>query len=139
MQPSHPNAVQVLQLLRGEITRLADAPPGADELAARQATLVGGFARRLETTAGLSALLVGQWAAGRPLADLANHVPQILAITPAQVQAFARQHWAPEALRLVVVGDLSASGDALANLAPGALRLRLAELDLDQASLRQPG
>jgi zinc protease len=138
-QTNHPNAVQVLQLLRGETTRLADAPPGADELAARQATLVGGFARRLETTAGLSAVLVGQWAAGRPLADLADHVPQILAVTPAQVQAFARQHWAPGALRMVVVGDLSATGDALAALAPGALRLRLAELDLDQASLRQPG
>lgn len=138
-QTNHPNAAEVLALLRGEITRLADAPPGADELAARQATLVGGFARRLETTAGLSAVLVGQWAAGRPLDDLAVHVPQLLAVTPAQVQAFARQHWPAAALRAVVVGDLAAAGDALAAQAADVLRLRLADLDLEQPGLRQPG
>ncbi len=138
-QTAHASAAQVLQLLRGEITRLAEAPPTADELAARQASLVGGFARRLETTADLAALLMGQWAAGRPLADLANHVPQILAVTPAQAQAFARQHWQPQALRAVVVGDLSATGDALAATTPGALRLRLADLDLEQPGLRKPG
>ena len=138
-QTTHANALQVLQLLRAEITRLAAAPPTADELAARQAALVGGLARRLETTSGLMALLVGQWAAGRPLTDLADQVPQILAVTPAQVQGFARQHWADSALRAVVVGDLSASGDALAASTPGALRLRLADLDLDQAGLRKLG
>jgi zinc protease len=138
-QTSHANAAQVLQLLRSEITRLAEAPAGADELAARQATLVGGLARRLETSAGLSALLVGQWAAGRPLAELADHVPQILAVTPAQVQDFARRHWTDAALRAVVVGDLAASGDALAAANPGALRLRLADLDLDQPGLHKPG
>ena len=138
-QTNHPNAAEVLALLRGEITRLADAPPTADELAARQATLAGGFARRLETTAGLSAMLVGQWAAGRPLADLAAHVPQILAVTPAQVQAFARQHWPAVALRAVVVGDLAAAGDALGAQVPDVLRLRMADLDLEQPGLRKPG
>ncbi|MES2715346.1 MAG: pitrilysin family protein [Pseudomonadota bacterium] len=137
-QTAHANAAQVLQLLRSEVARLAEAPPTADELAARQASLVGGFARRLETTAGLAALLLGQWAAGRPLADLADHVPQILAVSPAQVQAFARRHWAANALRAVVVGDLSATGDALAAANPGALRLRMADLDLEQAGLRKP-
>ena len=140
-QTAHANAAQVLQLLRGETTRLADVPPSPDELSARVANLVGGFTRRLETTAGLSAVLVGQWAAGRPLTDLAAHVPQLLAVTPAQVQAFARQHWVDGALRAVVVGDLSATGDALAAMAgpPGALRLRMAELDLELPGLRKPG
>ena len=138
-QTAHATAAQVLQLLRSELTRLADAPPTADELAARQATLVGSFGRRLETTAGLCQLMAAQWAAGRPLADLANHVPQLLAVTPAQVQAFARQHWAGGALRAVVVGDLAATGDALAAATPGALRLRLSEIDLEQPGLRKPG
>ena len=138
-QTNHPTAAEVLALLRGELTRLAEAPPTVDELAARQATLVGGFARRLDTTAGLSAVLVGQWAAGRPLADLSRHVPAILAVTPAQVQAFARQHWTAGALRAVVVGDLAAAGDALGAQQPGTLRLRLSELDLEQPGLRKPG
>jgi len=139
-QTNHPTAAQALQLLRGEIVRLADAPPSADELAARQATLVGSFARRLETTAGLSAVLVGQLAQGRPLADLAEHVPGLLAVTPAQVQAFARSHWTAGALRAVVVGDLAAAGAGLAAAAePQALRLSIADLDLEQPGLRKPG
>lgn len=141
-QTAHANAPEVLALLRGEFTRLADAPPTADELAARQATLVGGFSRRLETTAGLASVLASQWAAGRPLADLAAHVPQLLAVSPAQVQDFARRHWPAAALRAVVVGDLAATGDALAATVPAgpaALRLRMADLDLEQPGLRKPG
>ena len=136
-QTNHPTAAEVLQLLRSEVTRLADAPAGADELAARQATLVGSFARRLETTSGLSALLVGQLAQGRPLADLVNYTPSLLAVTPAQVQAFARQHWQAGGLRAVVAGDLAAAGDSLTSQAPPALRLTLGELDLAQAGLRK--
>jgi zinc protease len=137
-QTNHPTAAQVLQILRGEVARLADAPPAADELAARQATLIGGFARRLETNGGVSALVVNQLAQGRPLADLAAHVPALRAVTPAQVQAFAREHWAAGQLRAVVVGDLSAAGPALAALAPQALTLKMADLDLEQPGLRKP-
>lgn len=137
-QTGHATAAQALDLLRGEITRLADAPPSAEELAARQATLVGAFARRLDSTGGLSAVLVSQLAQGRPLAELAAHVPALLAVTPAQVQAFARQHWSAGALRAVVVGDLAAAGEGLSAAAqPQALRLTMAELDLEQPGLRK--
>jgi len=136
-QTNHSTAAEVLQILRGEVVRLADAPPAADELAARQATLVGGFARQLETNGGVSALIVNQLAQGRPLADLAAHVPALLAVTPAQVQAFARAHWAAGQLRAVVVGDLAAAGPSLAALAMQALTLKLAELDLEQPGLRK--
>ena len=136
-QTNHPSAAEVLQLLRSEITRLADAAPGADELAARQATLVGSFARRLETTAGLSAQLVAQIAHGRPLAELADYAPGVLAVTPAQVQAFARQHWAAGGLRAVVAGDLAAAGSSLTGLVAPAQRVPLGELDLEQVGLRK--
>ena len=136
-QTSHANAAQVLALLREQVSAMAAAPPSADEMVARQATLIGGFGRRLETTAGLSALLIGQIISGRPLADLSSHVSQILAVTPAQVQAYARQHWQTDALRAVVVGDLGAAGAELAALAPKALRLSMAELDLEQTGLRK--
>lgn len=137
-QTSHPNAAEVLQLMREQIAGLAEAPPTADELAARQATLIGSFGRRLETTAGLSALLVNQIVSGRPLAELSTFVSGVLAVTPAQVQALARQRWPAKSLRAVVVGDLSAAGAALAALAPEALRLGAAELDLEQTSLHKP-
>ncbi|MDT7837848.1 M16 family metallopeptidase [Aquabacterium sp. OR-4] len=135
-QTDHKTAAEALALLRGEITRLAAEPPTPAELAARQATLVGSFARRLDTTGGLAALAASQWSQGRPLADLQRTVPEILAVTSEQVAAFARSHWTPERLRAVVVGDLAAAGAGLAPAAePRALRLTMATLDLMRPGL----
>lgn len=136
-QTSHANLAQVLVLMRDELAGMATRPPGADELAVRQAALVGAFTRRWETGASIGSLVVQQWSAGRPLAQLARHVPQILAVTPEQVQALARRLWPPEAVRAVVVGDVAAAGPALAAQGEGAQRLAFAELDLEQPSLRR--
>ena len=139
-QTQHATAAQVLQLLRAEIGRLADAPPDATELAARQATLVGGFARQTETTGGLAALLAGQWTQHRPMADLALQVPRLLAVTADQVQAFAQRYWRGQPLRAVVAGDLTAAGPGLGEAeASTTLRLTVAELDLARDDLRQVG
>jgi zinc protease len=138
-QTNHPSAATVLQLMRSEIERLAEAPPGADELAARQATLVGSFARRLDTTGGLSSLVVGQLVQGRPLADLGKTVDEILAVTPQQVQAFAQQHWRGTGLRGVIAGDLKAAGEAVSALPGPARRLTIEQLDLAQPGLVRSG
>ena len=142
-QTNHPTAVQVLQLMRGEMLRLAEAPPSPEELTARQATLVGSFARRLETTGGLASLALAQLVQGRPLEELGRTVDEVMAVTPAQVQAFAKTHWKPGTLRGVIAGDLKAAGDTLAPLlapdAPGgpARRLPLEALDLDRPRLQR--
>jgi hypothetical protein len=75
------------------------------------------------------------------LSELAAYGPGLLAVTPAQVQAFARQHWQAAGLRAVIAGDLAAGGASLAALAaaaPAVLQLPVAELDLAQDSLRKP-
>ena len=142
-QTNHPTAAQVLQLMRGEMLRLAESPPSAEELAARQATLVGSFARRLETTGGLASLAISQLVQGRPLEDLGRTVDEVMAVTPEQVQAFAKAHWKPGSLRGVIAGDLKAAGESLAPLlapdAPGgpARRLGLEALDLDRPNLQR--
>jgi zinc protease len=132
-QTQHATALEVLQLLREETLRLAQQPPGAAELAARQATLIGSFARRLETTAGLAAALGNQLAQGRPLAELARYVDEVQAVTPAQVSDFAARHWRAETLRAVVAGDLQAAGAALREFDPGALVRPLDGLDPERA------
>ncbi len=135
-QTQHATAAEVLAILRREIIRLAEAPPSGDELAARSANLVGGFARRLGSNGGVAALMLGQYAQGRPLQELQRYAAEVAAVTPAQVQAFARTHWAADALRAVVSGDLSAAGAALDE--PGALSLKLPELDLERPGLIGP-
>ncbi|MBP6898658.1 MAG: insulinase family protein [Burkholderiaceae bacterium] len=133
-QTDHRTAAEVLGLLRSEIGRLATAAPTPAELAARQATLVGGFARRLETSGGVAGMLLAQWVNQRPLAELQRSVPEILAVTPEQVAAFAARHWREPGLRAVVVGQLEAAGSALTGEA-GARRLPATALDLEAPNL----
>lgn len=134
-QTSHAHVAEVLRLLRAEILRLAEAAPSPEELAARQATLVGSFARRLETTGGLAAIVLSQLAAGRALDELGQTVQEIMSVTPTQVQQFAREHWLPGRLSSVVAGDLASAGSALADTAPRALRVPIGQLDLEAADL----
>ena len=134
-QTQHATAAQVLELMRDETLKLGREAPAAEELAARQATLVGSFARRLETTAGIASVLGGHLAQGRPLTELARYAEMVLAVTPAQVQDFAARHWSAEALRSVVAGDLGAAGEALRQVDAQALVRRLDGIDLERADL----
>lgn len=134
-QTGHPNAVQVLQVMREEVAKLAQVELPADELAARQATLIGSFGRRVETAQGLATLVAGQWVQGRPLAELASYVEQVQAVTPAQVRDFAQRTWAVDGQRGVIVGDLKATGAALESVQGPVQRLDAARLDLERAGL----
>jgi zinc protease len=136
VQTRHASAAQVLGLLRAEILRLGNEEVAAPELQARAALLVGEFGRQLETTAGLAALAAEQLLR-RSLAELAQLPAELLAIDAAQLRAFAAGHWPAEALRQVVVGDLSESGPALRAQFPDAWLIPAAELDLGAANLRR--
>ena len=137
-QTDHPNAVEVLRLMRAELLRLGEAPPSADELAARKALMLGSFARRFETTSGLAALLASQVAQGRPLSALATYVDEVLAVSPGQVREFASRHWAAGALHGVIVGDTRAAGaDVGGTAAADTLRLTLPTLNLDSPTLKR--
>jgi zinc protease len=134
-QTNHTTAAQVAELLRGEIVRVATEPPGADELAARQATIVGSFGRQLETTGGLAGVVAEQIANGRALADVQKLPAEINAITAQQVRDFAAKHWPRDALRTVVVGDVKAAGEALMKLDDKPLVAEAGQLDLREAGL----
>lgn len=123
-QTQNSTAAQVLQLMHKQMARVRDEAPGTAELDARKATLIGGFSRRLETVGGLAATLSNQVAQGRPLSELRGFVEDITAVTPQQVQAFAREFWPAGTLRGVVAGDLKAAG----TLPPEARRLTVEAL-----------
>ena len=107
-------APAVLDVMRQEMARLAREAPAADELAARQAVLIGGFARRLETTGGLAALVSALVTQDRPLEEMARYTEEILAVTPQQVRDASARLWGDAStLRAVVAGDAARGGDAL--------------------------
>lgn len=133
-QTSHRSAAEVEQVMREEILRLAREAPTPTELAARQAGLVGGFARQLDTTAGLASLVIDRVERQRPLNEVGDVVPAVLAVTAQEVQDFAARYWHAAQLRTVIVGDLEAAGTALSR--DGAWVGSARQLRLDAATLR---
>ncbi len=137
-QTSHPNAARVATLMRDELLRIGNDLAEGAELDARKATLVGSFARQMDTTAGLASLVASQWFQDRPMAELARYTEQVLAVTPEQVREFARRHWTAGSLRTVITTDPQAAGTSLDAVAEGALRVAHASLDLERAGLGAP-
>jgi zinc protease len=136
-QTKHASAAEVAALMRQALVRIARESAPAPELEARKAALVGGFANRLQTTAGLAGLVAAQVAQGRDPAELAQRVDQLRAVTPEQVRAFAERWWRPESFRVTVAGDWAAAGEAPKALGDSVLRIGKAELDLDRVELRR--
>ena len=130
-------AGEVLALLRGEMTRLAEAPPTPEEMAARKSVLIGGFGRELATTGGLADTLGSLAAYGIDLKEVSLFTARIEAVTPEQVRDFAAQVLKPGEASVIVVGDGKLFGKNLAEALPGAEVIPLADLDLDSPTLRK--
>jgi zinc protease len=133
-QTNHRNVAEVEQVMRHEIVRLAHDAPTVAELSARQAGLVGSFARQLDTTAGLASLVIDWVERRRTLEGIRDVVPAVLAVSAEQVRDFAAQHWSASQLRTVIVGDLDAAGPTLSR--EGAWVGSARQLRLDTATLR---
>ncbi|WP_426690606.1 M16 family metallopeptidase [Rhodanobacter ginsengiterrae] len=137
-QTKNPSAPQVVELMLGEFKRLGGTRVSAEELAARKATLIGGYGRSLETTAGL-AEQVGELAVyGVPLDEIGKYIAQVQAVTPKQIEKYADKYLGADAGTVVVVGDASKFAADIRRAHPQAVLLPSTALDLDSASL-QPG
>lgn len=134
-QTKNPSAPQVVDLLLGQFAELSKAAVPAEELAARKATLIGSYARSLETTAGL-AEQVGELALyGINPDQITRYVDQVKAVTAAQVQAYGTAHLGDKSTRVVVVGDAKQFAAAIDKAHPQAKQLESASLDLDSPTL----
>ncbi len=136
-QTDHRNATQVLQVLRDELRHLGEAVPSAEELQARQATLVGNLARSLDTVGSLNRLIVDHLAQGRDLDSLKQQVDRIGSVSAAQVRDFAAAQW-PDARQHAVVAGETARVGAWAETEARVLRVPLRDLDLDRGDLVRP-
>jgi zinc protease len=134
-QTNNPTAGQVVALVRDELANLGRTAPPADELAARQATLIGGFGRQLDTTSSFANMVGTQWARGLPMADLDVYTERVQAVTPEQVRDFAASHWKPDTLRVIVAGDQSRNGEGLKKAAPEGVFVKLTDVDFEKATL----
>lgn len=135
-QTKNPSAPQVVELLLGEFERLGSTRVAADELAARKATLIGSYGRSLETTAGLAAQIAELAIYGVKLDQVGKYIAQVQAVTPRQIEAYARHHLAAGDSKVVVVGDAGQFGAQIRKAHPQALLLQSTALDLDSPALQ---
>ena len=135
-QTKNPSAVEVAGLLLGEFERLSSAPPDADELSARKATLSGNFGFTLETTRGLLGQVANLAVYGLPLDELAHYLDKVQAVSADQVRAFAQAHLSRDGVSVIVAGDAKQFADALSKAYPDTERFAADALDLDSATLK---
>lgn len=138
-QTKNPSAAQVVELMLGEFKRLGNSRIADDELAARKATLVGGYGRSLETTAGLAGE-VGELAIyGVKLDEIGEYIAKVQAVTPKQIQQYAASHLDAAGSHTVVVGDAGQFAPAIRKAHPQAVVLQSTALDLDSPDLTGGG
>ena len=138
-QTKNESAPQVLDLIVAELTRLAQTPAGAEELKARKSVLIGGFGRELATTEGLANILGSLALYDLPLTEVGAYTGKVEAVTPGQVQDFAKQNLDPAKASVIIAGDAKAFQAGLKTRRPDLEVVPVSELDLDAVSLKKVG
>ena len=99
--------------LMAEIARMRDEAVPQKEFQDAQRALVAAFALSLESPQGMLNSYIARYLYQLP-ADYWDRYPaRVMAVTPAQVQAAARQYLAADRLQIVAVGDAARIGGAL--------------------------
>jgi zinc protease len=88
-----------------EIARFRAEPVRDDELSLARDYLVGVFPLRYETTAAIAGAIAAREAYGLPSDYYETYRDRMAAVTAADVLRVAREHWRPEQLQIVAVGD----------------------------------
>jgi zinc protease len=135
-QTKNESAVEVVDLIMGELRRLGAEPVSASELTARQAVVIGSFGRTLETTESYATLLGNLALYQVDLGEVGRYVSRVQAVTPDQVRAVSAQVFSPEGASIVVAGDASIFLDALKAKYPDVEVIKASDLNLDSPTLR---
>ncbi|HEY8224013.1 MAG TPA: insulinase family protein, partial [Pyrinomonadaceae bacterium] len=136
-QTKNESGAQVAELLMGEISRLATAPPGDAELTPRKAVLIGNFSRNLETVNGLVTQIATLALYGLSLDELNSYIANVQAITTGDVQKFAGTKLDAKTSNIIIVGNAKAFLPALQKQFPNVEVIPITELDLNTALLRK--
>ena len=137
-QTKNASAAEVAGLVLDEAKKLGAEPISPAELTSRKASLVGGYGRAIETSAGLASVLTLDALYGVDLREVGGYPQKVEAIDADQARAAAPVAIDPAASTLIVVGDAKAFIDKLRARFPNAEVIEAADLDLDAPSLRKP-
>ena len=136
-QTKNPSGAEVASLTLDEIAKLATGDLPDSELSTRKASLLGGFARSVETTGGV----VNQFASlamyGVPLDEINRYIANVQAIKAADVKSFAASRLNADSTSVVIVGNAKDFLPDLQKRFSSVEVISLADLDLNSASLKR--
>ncbi|HLA63064.1 MAG TPA: pitrilysin family protein [Rhodothermales bacterium] len=135
-QTKNESGDEVVAVILTEFGRLGAEGMTAAELTPRKAALVGGFARGLETSAGVAGQFASLALYGIGLDATNRFVSDVEAVTSADVQAFAAAHLDAPGTVVVVAGNAAEFLDALRIAHPDVEVIPATELNLDSPTLR---
>ena len=130
----HARVVEATDVILATLAGLAADAPAEAELVTRKATVTGGFSRSIETIDGITGVLGELALYGVPLDDLGAYMPQVEAVTPADVRAFAADHVARDPF-VVLVGEAQRYAAAMAAAHGDVTTIPASELDLNRPTL----
>jgi len=136
-QTKNQSAVQVADLLLGEVGRLATGPVFDVELNPRKAVVVGNFARNLETAAGLVSQVATLAVYGIDFNEINRYIGNVQGINAAAVQKFAASHLDAKSTSVVIVGNAKEFLPDLRKEYPQVDVIQMEQLDLNTALLRK--
>jgi zinc protease len=124
----HTKVAQATAVVLDVVHGLGAAAPDEAELVTRKATVSGSFSRAIETIDGIAGVLGELALYDVPLSDLGDYLPEIEAIEPEAVRAFAAATFGD--LFVVLVGNARAFGEAVAAAHADVTTIPFAQLDL---------
>ena len=139
VQTKNESGAEVASLTLSEVSGLGTRDLPETELTTRKASLLGGFARGMETIAGLVGQVSSLAMYGVSLDEINQYVGRVEAIKANDVKAFASTQLNAGSASLIVVGDAKKFLPALQKDFPQVEVIPVGELDLNSASLRRSG
>lgn len=136
-QTKNESAAEVASLLIGELDKLATAPIPNDEMTPRKATLIGNFARNLETANGLVAQVASLALYGLSLDEINHYISNVQAVTENDVHKFASDKLSAKTANIIIVGNGKMFLDDLRKRFQNVEVIPIAQLDLNNANLRR--
>ncbi len=137
VQTKNESGAEVASLTLSEVSGLGTRDLAETELTTRKASLLGGFARSMETIGGLVSQVSSLAMYGVSLDEINQYVGRVQAIKANDVKAFASTQLNAGSASLIVVGDAKKFLPALQKDFPQVEVIPVAELDLNSASLRR--
>jgi zinc protease len=134
-QTKNQSAAEVVQVMQGELEKLASEAPAVPELTARRLVLTGSFERELETNEGYVKRIADFVLHGLPADAFARTIAAYDAVTPEQVREFSAAQLSLDRISVLVVGRARDCEKPLRALFPQLRVIPKAKANLDEPTL----